>query len=127
MTTTINAVHDWHTCRICGGPMSPGATAGGHVTHPGCDPANNQPIRQWACIDCHMTGVAIDYAHALAVISAHNAYACPYRAASDTDLTHRLQRRKPLSELYPAEVPWMHAERDSSGRLQPVFGTGVTP
>ncbi|WP_232323936.1 bifunctional DNA primase/polymerase [Catenuloplanes japonicus] len=52
-----------------------------------------------------MRGAAVGEQHALVLIHVHETYACPATASSDRERDLRIARRRPLTALYPAEVP----------------------
>jgi hypothetical protein len=110
----------------CGVPLHPAATAGGYDRHPGCEDLPAGPVDRWQCWRCQMTGTALNAAHGVAMVRAHDLFACPMADAGEIEVLRRLGRRATLSRLYPDEVPPLTTRRTPSGRLK-VIADGVPP
>jgi hypothetical protein len=87
-------------------------TVGYPVTTPPDTRAKPTPAEtgwRWACIDCAANDNAMSHTHAHLALTMHRAYACPLMTGlGDKEIRLRLERRRPLSVLYPTETPWMH-------------------
>ena len=98
------------TCAAgCGIPLHPAAAAGGHTTHPGCDPivrpsAGRREWR-WACLACGMSGPADSAEPARHLAWVHDVYACPAIPTDSGEHALRVARRVDLTRRYPAHAP----------------------
>ena len=77
----------------------------------------------WACLECRMTGTATNPDHAIAMHKMHVGYACPCAPnLTILEVKVRLQRRQPLTDLYPADVPQMYLVDDpATGKYKAAF------
>ncbi len=103
----------------CGTDLHPAAAAGGHSTHPGCEPAGAVTSFRWSCVYCRAVYYALNGVHAGAMIQQHESYACPFTTTDPAEIELRVSRRAALSRLYPEQVPWVRARLDPGGRLRP--------
>jgi len=94
----------------CGIPLHPAAAAGGHTTHPGCDPATGptggRRVFRWACLACGGHGPAVSAQHAAHLTWVHDVFACPAAASiSAEERALRIARHRNLTARYPGQAP----------------------